>query len=140
MTRCARFISIDAYRDEAVVTEPGLQDCEKESAIYFSARTLKESYVQVSSNQAPIVRSLLDHEAFTAKEVLATGTTAAPLAVYVAGRLPTSCIRIAAAKSSSSIGKIITQSGRRCSRKLSSGSLEETRVEEPVRQTVGTVS
>ena len=108
-----KYFRLKEYNGEPVITEPGLQDCEEETAIYFSARTTREGYAGVSSNQGPIARSLLKHRDFILEEIYAIGSEVHPKVVYVAGRLPINCIRITAATGSTSVRKIITQSARK---------------------------
>jgi len=112
MTRKSRYTYLSEYNGEPIVTEPGLQDCEKESAFYFSERTTKQGYIQASSNHAPIVRGLLQDEDYIPDEIIAIGEAPNYKVVSTAGRLPTNCLRITTATGSLSVGKIITQSAR----------------------------
>lgn len=121
-----KYHSLKSYSGEPIVTEAGLEDCERETAFYFSARTAREGYIRVSSNQASIVRGLLQHREYIPEEISATGSELAPQIVYTSGRLPMNCLRITPAKGSLSPGKIITRSARRGQADNSSESPSET--------------
>jgi len=106
-----KYFSLTEYNGEPIVTEPGLEDCEQETAIYFSARTTAHGYTSVSSNQAPIVRGLLEHGGFVVEEIQAINREDTQI-IYVAGRSPLSCIRITTPSRKQRIGEVVTQRAR----------------------------
>jgi len=128
-----KFITLESYNGEPVITEPGLEDCEQETGFHFSARTAKEGCIQVTSNNAPIVRGLLVHRDYVPEEIRAIRIDSAPKVIYTAGRLPMNCLRITASSGSKSIGKIITKSARSGKAEDPTESLDETPSEAPAK-------
>ena len=76
-----------SYNSEPVMSQPGLDDCEQETAIYFSARSAKQGYVENSSNHSPIVRGLLQHVDYIPDEITAaTGSLSVGEAITQSAR------------------------------------------------------
>jgi len=126
-----KFIKLESYKGKPVINEPGLEDCERETAFYFSARDAKNGIIRVSSNHAPIVRGLLKHKDYVPEEITAIKHNFRDKIIYTAGRLPMNCLRITSSTGSMSVGKVITQSAR-CDQSASTDrSSDKTPDEEP---------
>jgi len=106
-----KFTRLTEWGNWPIVAEPGLEPCERETAIYFSGEDVNQGKARIFSRHPAIIRGLKDLPFFELQEAEAIGNKRLKI-VYVEGLIPIGALQIKKPRNRNKLSQVISQVAR----------------------------